>query len=208
MKIPEKFSYFNGCTLTFYSNFIFLPTFDIIADNGLYQINPLIASVLNKRSAREKEILKIYADYGNFTAVQLQVKSEDLNVIIVLGYPVPFERCGAAVFDYNLIVMVSAPEPYTNYEKMLLPFDSTTWYYLMGVFCSAFIGIFVLNRTPKLFRDLVYGKNVNMPSFNVIGTFFGIGQTKLPDNNFGRIILMTFIIFCLVFRTAYQGKTK
>jgi hypothetical protein len=28
---------------------------------------------------------------------------------------------------------------------------------------------------------------------------------RLPVNNFGRIILMVFILFCLVIRTAYQG---
>jgi hypothetical protein len=28
---------------------------------------------------------------------------------------------------------------------------------------------------------------------------------RLPINNFGRIVLLTFIIFCLIIRTAYQG---
>jgi hypothetical protein len=28
---------------------------------------------------------------------------------------------------------------------------------------------------------------------------------RLPDNNFGRIILMNFILFCLIIRTGYQG---
>jgi hypothetical protein len=32
-----------------------------------------------------------------------------------------------------------------------------------------------------------------------------VGQQKLPLNNFARIILMVFIMFCLVIRTAYQG---
>lgn len=35
---------------------------------------------------------------------------------------------------------------------------------------------------------------------------FGIGQTKLPFKNFGRIILTSFILWCLVIRTGYQGK--
>jgi hypothetical protein len=28
---------------------------------------------------------------------------------------------------------------------------------------------------------------------------------RLPSSNFGRMILMVFIIFCLIIRTAYQG---
>jgi hypothetical protein len=126
--------------------------------------------------------------------------------VLWVSYERNYLRCGGFVHQNSIIFMISPPEPYSNYEKMILPFDDLTWYYLLGVFCSAFVGIFILNQTPKFFRDLVYGKNVNMPSFNVIGTFFGIGQTKLPDNNFGRIILMAFILFCLIFRTAYQGK--
>jgi hypothetical protein len=39
----------------------------------------------------------------------------------------------------------------------------------------------------------------------ISGTFFGIGQMRLPINNFGRIILMVFILFCLIIRTAYLG---
>ncbi|KAG5679800.1 hypothetical protein PVAND_009338 [Polypedilum vanderplanki] len=52
---------------------------------------------------------------------------------------------------------------------------------------------------------LVYGHGVKIPSLNVVGTFFGIGQTKLPDLSFSRFILMIFILFCLIIRTAYQG---
>lgn len=36
--------------------------------------------------------------------------------------------------------------------------------------------------------------------------FFGIGMTQLPGRNFARFLLMLYILFCLVIRTAYQGK--
>jgi hypothetical protein len=52
---------------------------------------------------------------------------------------------------------------------------------------------------------MVFGEGVRMPSYNVAGTFFGIGQMRLPTANFPRFILMLFILFCLIFRTAYQG---
>lgn len=35
---------------------------------------------------------------------------------------------------------------------------------------------------------------------------FGCGQINLPGRNFARFILMMFIWFCLVMRTAFQGK--
>lgn len=52
---------------------------------------------------------------------------------------------------------------------------------------------------------MIYGANIRMPAMNVIGTFFGIGQVQLPVANFPRLILMYFILFCLIIRTAYQG---
>lgn len=45
-----------------------------------------------------------------------------------------------------------------------------------------------------------------MPAHNAVGIFFGIGQTKLPEEYFSRFLLLLFIWFCLMFRTCYQSK--
>ncbi|KAG5673138.1 hypothetical protein PVAND_003209 [Polypedilum vanderplanki] len=58
---------------------------------------------------------------------------------------------------------------------------------------------------PKVFQTIVYGTRVTMPMLNVLRTFFGISQTRLPQDSFPRFILIFFILFCLVIRTAYQG---
>ncbi|KAG5679805.1 hypothetical protein PVAND_009343 [Polypedilum vanderplanki] len=105
----------------------------------------------------------------------------------------------------NLIFLVTPGELYTAYEKLYLPFDEPTWVLLFITFSAAFAVIFLVNFTSKPFQVLVYGHGVKIPSLNVVGTFFGIGQTKLPDLSFSRFILMMFILFCLIIRTAYQG---
>ena len=43
------------------------------------------------------------------------------------------------------------------------------------------------------------------PALNVGAIFFGMSQTQVSFRNFPRIILITYILFCLVMRTAYQG---
>jgi hypothetical protein len=96
-------------------------------------------------------------------------------------------------------------ESFTSYEKLLLPFDLTTWCFLLITFFSAFAIIFVIDLMPEFFHTIVYGKGVKMPMLNVLRTFFGIAQARLPEGSFSRIILMSFILFCLVIRTAYQG---
>jgi hypothetical protein len=96
-------------------------------------------------------------------------------------------------------------ELYTPYEKLYLPFDFTTWVMLMSIFTLAFVIIFFINLMPRWIQDVFYGVGIRMPAFNVVGTFFGIGQTRLPEGNFPRMLLLLFIWFCLIFRTAYQS---
>jgi hypothetical protein len=83
--------------------------------------------------------------------------------------------------------LVSPNDFYTNYEKLLMPFDLATWVLLWMTFGFTFVVIFIVNKMPKKFRVAVYGDRVNMPTYNAVGVFFGIGQTKLPKENFSRI---------------------
>lgn len=101
--------------------------------------------------------------------------------------------------------LITPSEPYTSYEKLILPFDETTWFYILIVFICAFFAIPIINLVSQKFQNVFYGEGVMTPAFNIIGTFFGIGQIKLPDDDFPRILLMTFILFCLLIRTAYQS---
>ncbi|CAG9807511.1 unnamed protein product [Chironomus riparius] len=101
--------------------------------------------------------------------------------------------------------LLTLAESYGSYEKLIFPFDYWTWIYLLIVFGFTFILIFVVNMLPCKVQDLVYGENVMTPAVNVGGIFFGMSQTQVPFKNFSRIILITFILFCLVIRTAYQG---
>jgi len=39
----------------------------------------------------------------------------------------------------------------------------------------------------------------------LIATFFGISQRRVSARNFARFLLMLYIIWCLIIRTAYQG---
>jgi hypothetical protein len=108
-------------------------------------------------------------------------------------------------YDSFFAFIISPGELYTSYEKLYLPFDVDTWMFLFITFGCAFMLIFVINLMPKVIQNIVFGSDVRSPALNVITTFFGMGMTKLPSGNFGRIILTTFILFCLIIRTAYQG---
>jgi hypothetical protein len=115
-------------------------------------------------------------------------------------------RMSNTFLDLDVYFLSTPAEAYTPYEKMILPFDLSTWILLNVTFVTAFAVIFIVNRFPGHIQELFYGHKVQNCSWNVIRIFFGISQTKLPLNAFARFILLLFLFFCLIFRTCYQNK--
>ncbi|CRK91814.1 CLUMA_CG005439, isoform A [Clunio marinus] len=109
---------------------------------------------------------------------------------------------------YELIRIIVPPrESYTSFEKLLLAFDKPVWSLIIITFALAFIVIIILRFCPRFIREFVIGRNVKEPALNVIIAFFGLGQTILPRRNFARFLLIMFILYSLIIRTAYQGKS-
>lgn len=97
-------------------------------------------------------------------------------------------------------------EEFTGYEKLLLPFDSSTWLLISVTFVIAYSTIFVVNLSSIRVKNYIFGTNVSTPSLNVAAIFFGISQHVSPRRNFARFLAMLFVMFSLIIRTAWQGK--
>jgi hypothetical protein len=166
------------------------------------------------------EVAKMVGKRLNFTVIELNQKQRTINgnfefddyepynyLILLWKWLIDIEDASYTTpFDTEeLIYLVTPSRLYTNYEKLYLPFDYATWKFLFITFSCAFSIIFIVNSFSQRIKDIIIGENVQTPAFNVVSIFFGIGQVKLPTGNFARIILTTFIYFCLVIRTAYQG---
>ena len=109
-------------------------------------------------------------------------------------------------FDIKFGIFVTPSEFYTNFEKLLLPFDATTWILLLSTFLTIPIVIFITRFMSQNARIFVFGRNISTPGLNVIRIFFGIGQIRLPRESILRFILIFFVLFCLIIRTCYQSK--
>ncbi|CAG9801205.1 unnamed protein product [Chironomus riparius] len=110
------------------------------------------------------------------------------------------------VANLNVHLFLTPAPKYTPYEKFFLPFDLLTWIFLLITFSSTFLSIFVINNLSKSAQIIIYGHKIETPIWNVISIFFGISQTRLPNKNFSRFILLIFVYFCLIFRTCFQSK--
>ncbi|KAG5673137.1 hypothetical protein PVAND_003208 [Polypedilum vanderplanki] len=163
------------------------------------------------------DFMDIVGQKGNFSLYR-QPWDDSKNTSVISFTPQIFARIeniaffpkvglhyiGTITDDVNNFIIAPA-EPYTSYEKLIFPFDFITWCLLFVTFFIAFGAIFFINFMPKIFQTIVYGTRVTMPMLNVLRTFFGISQTRLPQASFPRFILIFFIFFCLIIRTAYQG---
>jgi hypothetical protein len=91
-------------------------------------------------------------------------------------------------------------------EKLVLPFDQKTWTGLEIIFGMAAIVILIIYRLPEKSIKIICGISAKKTIFFIFQIFFGISEKKSPKENFSRIVLTSFIFWCMVMRTAYQGK--
>lgn len=110
------------------------------------------------------------------------------------------------IYHLNQYITVTPGEEFDGYEKLVLPFDENTWIWIGITFASAFVTIFVLKFVEPSMKNFVVGRGVEEPGLNVFRAFFGLSQVVCPEKNFARYLLMMFILFSLIIRTAYQGK--
>jgi hypothetical protein len=108
--------------------------------------------------------------------------------------------------DYAIIIVPSGTE-FSSFEKLIFPFALNTWIVLLSYIAIGVIVIFVIKfLCLKIIQNFVFGLHVNYPMLNLWNALLGGAQNTLPRGNFARFLLMNFLIFSLVIRTAYQGS--
>jgi hypothetical protein len=206
LTIPEKYTNFHNCAITHHTTFVSSPSLELLVSMGevAKMFYEDVQELLEKQESVEMRIREIFAKIGNFTSVGgIQAK-----FLATIGQYVNWgneTQCSYASNQNPYVALYSPPDPYSNYEKMLMPFDKTVWIGLFLIFLSSIVAIFGINRLSDKVKYKFYGRYQGSPMFNILNILFGIPQGNLPNENFGRIILITFVFFCLVVRTAYQG---
>lgn len=206
----DKFANFNGCPLVIgVFKYSFASHFEI-DENGMivyggYQV----------------EALRAMAENLNFTChltPYLHLEKKFYFKDIKLDYLLAAGSLGQYKYLHKVhitrpylftsdVIVVPIGEEFSAYEKLILPFDFVTWALIIFSFVAAFTTILVLRCFGSDVRHFVFGRNVNSPALNVIMILFGISQIVLPRRNFARYLTTLYILYCLIIRTAWQGKT-
>jgi hypothetical protein len=110
-------------------------------------------------------------------------------------------------YFYEKVVMVFPMEPeLSSFRKMFYPLAIDSWIMLVSYLAVGVLSIFFINFLSRKIQNFVIGEHVKYPYMNMLIGIVGQAQNKIPSTNFARFLLMNFLLFSLVIRTAYQGK--
>jgi hypothetical protein len=64
------------------------------------------------------------------------------------------------------IFLIARPHPYTQFEKVFLPFEDEVWWWLIATLSVALVVITLVKILSKQFKEFVFGRNINTPIMN------------------------------------------
>jgi hypothetical protein len=156
---------------------------------------------------------KLYSVFGNALNFTLEYKKRHLTindtVMFSIGYyygnmmddMIPF----VTAFESRKIY-IPPGEIYGDYEKMLLPFDKSTWIAIAVTIIMGILGILIIKRLTARIQERFFGANNRSPLMNFIEILInGCQHTNLVQNA-PRFFLLNFMILSLIIRTCYQSK--
>jgi hypothetical protein len=93
-----------------------------------------------------------------------------------------------------------------SFEKTIYPFSKEVWILLILSYLIGTIVIMIVENLHKKVQNFIFGFRIDTPHLNMFSIFMGVSLPKLPSRNFSRFLMMSFVLFTLVIRTAYIGS--
>jgi hypothetical protein len=72
----------------------------------------------------------------------------------------------APVTAMDEIILISRSAPYTQFDKIFMPFEIEVWHWLIGTLTFFVVAICILKLTPKFVQEFVFGSRVWTPLLN------------------------------------------
>jgi hypothetical protein len=97
-------------------------------------------------------------------------------------------------------IYIPPGEPFSDFEKMFLPFDTPTW---IAIALTIFLGIctiFVINLMPQEIQNAIFGVENRSPLMSFFDILLNGGQYRDLAGNVPRILLVSFIFLSLILR--------
>lgn len=156
---------FHGCPIRFYSrlNTFYYP--EGYSSNMPYDQETRLGHLGLKNPKIMKgvvsDIIKMMAKNANFTPLfENHITAPENTDVIISTYVGGSQLIpqGAVIAYMRYYFLITPNDPYTYYERLILPFDDFTWYLMFFTFGFAFGSILFINKMPKKIREIIYGK--------------------------------------------------
>lgn len=117
-------------------------------------------------------------------------------------------------FDYTVphfmssFVFLAVPEPSPSpLDYIIMPFEKILWLAIILILFISYAVVRVLEQSMSLqVRNFIIGSNINEPELNIFSILLGNSLHRLPRRTFARTLMMLFILFSFIIRSAYQGS--
>lgn len=108
-------------------------------------------------------------------------------------------------YTSKLVWVVPPGRQYTSFEKLFKPFKYKLWTVVSITFLLSNLLIFIWRFKFKNSWNFAIGGHMRTPYLDVFNALFGGVMNAEPLKNFGRFLLMVYMLYALVIRGAYQG---
>ena len=137
-----------------------------IAKNLNFQFRFLPLNMKVKQTSSYKGYGWDFFIYAN-SMQRIQSMSKSGSFVVKYGFAAPgFFTHAFSTVDYS--VVISQFRPYTQFEKIFIPFEMEVWYSLIGTLSIAIIVIITLKFFPTFVQKFTVGGNVKTPMLNLM----------------------------------------
>jgi hypothetical protein len=110
------------------------------------------------------------------------------------------------IFRDSLTFIVPRGSEYTPFEKLLLPFDLTTWIMMIITFIIGYVTILIIFQCSRYFQSFRRWRDKLCTPISLLQIIFGIRVLRTPTRSYARFLFISFSLYCLMIRTAYLLK--
>lgn len=108
--------------------------------------------------------------------------------------------------SFPFVLIVPPGQEFSPFQKLFRPFSVVVWIYVLTTFACGLTFMFIVQKFGNKFcKQIIFGEDNRAPYLKMMNVFFGGSLHVLPQKSTPRILLSTFILYCIVIRTVYQG---
>jgi hypothetical protein len=166
VKFLDKFKTFNGCPLKIKMP---VPQPKVLEYDYTKKRYTGYAAVFNEIISKSLNYTSDFIYYNqdqNKTDAKLEdfeLHADSMRKIKARKSPLYTTRSYTVVDE---IFLISRPHPYTQFEKVFMPFEDEVWWWLIATLSVALVVICILKCMPKNVQNFVFGRNINTPIMN------------------------------------------